>query len=147
MDKFYFIVQGVSRNRFNMVVFYCVNCRFCIYNLRNNLCNNNNNNNRILNNNIKFIIHRNPNGTDDTIHFTSYHPIAYNMAAYKSIVQRLLTILLVTEAYDTELSIIARLAVDKGYTSKCNVGDIVNKKKRNKTKSPQTHLPNEQKIC
>jgi hypothetical protein len=84
--------------------------------------------------NIKFSVYRKPTATDHTIHKTSYHPNAHKMAAYNSMVHRLLSIPMDPQDYETEVNIIKYIAVANGYESKMIDEIICRKKNKNKNK-------------
>ena len=71
---------------------------------------------------LKFNIYRKPTATNHTIHADSHHPYSQKMAAYNSLIHRLLTAPLDNNDFQTELNTIRFIAVSNGcllYTSRC----------------------------
>lgn len=86
-----------------------------------------------VDNKIEFSIYRKPTATDHTIDNSSYHPITHKMAAYNSLVHRLLTIPLSPENYRNEVQLIKHIAVANGYNS--SIVDRIILKQRSKRKN------------
>lgn len=83
-----------------------------------------------LSNKLDFSIYRKPSHTDTTIHYTSNHPYQHKVAAYNSMIHRLLHIPLSTQNFDKELQIIKQIAINNGY--KPNMVDNIVKNKKYK---------------
>lgn len=85
------------------------------------------------NNKFDYKIYRKPTTSDQTIHFSSFHPYSQKMAAYNSLVYRLLKVPLSTSNYENELKIIKHIATANGYRS--NLIDKLVAKKRDKIRN------------
>jgi len=81
---------------------------------------------RIENKHI-FSIYRKPSHTDTTIHQNSAHPVQHKLAAFHSMIHRLLNIPLSEKEYHSELNVIKQIAVNNGYSSHI-INSILNKK-------------------
>jgi hypothetical protein len=68
------------------------------------------------NNKHAFNIYRKPTYTDTTIHNSSQHPTTHKLAAYHSMVHRLLSIPMNKKHYNKELTTIKQIAKNNGYT-------------------------------
>ena len=66
-------------------------------------------------NNLKFGIYRKPTTTDVTIHGDSHHPYSQKLAAYNSLVHRLLSVPLEDNDFNDELNTIKHIAAANGY--------------------------------
>lgn len=86
-----------------------------------------------INNKLDFSIFRKPTTTDQTIHSTSYHPHSQKIAAYNSMVYRLLNVPMTNENYNKELRIIEHIASVNGYNSKMIARLIEKQNKRKKS--------------
>jgi len=64
---------------------------------------------------LEFGIYRKPTQTDLVIPFQSNHPFQYKMAAFRSMVYRLLTYQLSSSEYDKEVKVIKHIAYVNGY--------------------------------
>lgn len=80
-----------------------------------------------INNKHDFSIYHKPSHTDTTIHNKSVHPYTHKLAAYNSLVHRLLNIPLSKENYEKELNIIKQIAINNGYKPDL-IDNIVDKK-------------------
>lgn len=97
------------------------------------------------NNKISFSIYRKPTATDHTIHSSSYHPMAHKMAAYNSMVHRLLLVPMDNEDFENELLTIKYIAVANGYKSN-TINDIVNKKRKKLEKEKEENVSTNEPI-
>ncbi|XP_045466683.1 uncharacterized protein LOC123675373 [Harmonia axyridis] len=68
-----------------------------------------------LNDTHNFSIFHKPTHTDTTIHITSNHPYSHKMAAYNSMIHRLITIPMNHDHFNTELNLIKQIAINNGY--------------------------------
>lgn len=66
---------------------------------------------------LKYKIYRKPTTTDQTIHASSYHPHSHKIAAYNSMVSRLIKIPMHPDDYITEVNIIKHIARSNGYNT------------------------------
>lgn len=82
----------------------------------------------------EFSIFHKPSHTDITIHNTSFHPQQHKLAAFHSMVHRLLHIPLSDENFNTEVNYIKQVAVNNGYSSTI-IDDLLKKKTQKKTLS------------
>ena len=64
---------------------------------------------------ISFSIYRKPTCTDQVIHSTSNHPQNHKLAAFRSMVHRLITIPLSPDNFEKEKNIIKQIAKNNGY--------------------------------
>lgn len=80
-----------------------------------------------INNKHDFSIFHKPSHTDITIHNSSVHPYSHKLAAFNSMIHRLLTIPLSIDNYNKELNIIKQIAVNNSYDPKL-IDDIIAKK-------------------
>jgi hypothetical protein len=69
-------------------------------------------------NKFKYSVYRKPTTTDQTIHASSYHPYSHKIAAYRSMVNRLIKLPLSAEEYSNELNIIKHIAISNGFETK-----------------------------
>lgn len=83
------------------------------------------------NNKHTFSIYHKPSHTDTTIHNKSCHPVQHKLAAFHSMIHRLLSIPLNEKDFLKELNIIKQIAVNNGYNVDI-VNSILNKKKYKK---------------
>lgn len=68
-----------------------------------------------LDNFLSFSIYRKPTHTDSVIHYTSVHPYTHKLAAFRSLVHRLLNVPLSPQNYEKEINIIRQIAYNNGY--------------------------------
>ena len=66
---------------------------------------------------LKFNIYRKPTATSHTIHADSHYPYSQKMAAYNSLIHRLLIVPLDNNDFQAELNTIRFIAVSNGYSS------------------------------
>ncbi len=66
---------------------------------------------------FEFKIYRKPTTSNQTIHATSYHPMPQKLAAYNSMVHRLLHVPLNQDQYIHEVNIIKHIAIANGFKS------------------------------
>ena len=78
----------------------------------------------------KFAIFHKPSHTDITIHNTSLHPHPQKLAAYHSMIHRLVNVPMSKEDFEKELNIIKQIAINNGYSP--NTIDSILKKKTHK---------------
>jgi hypothetical protein len=79
---------------------------------------------------LHFNIYRKPTTTDTVIHATSFHPISQKMAAFHSMIHRLLSLPLDNKNFLDELHTIKYIAVANGYSA--TVVSSILKKHRNR---------------
>jgi len=82
---------------------------------------------------IEFGIHRKSTQTDSVIPRESNHPMTYKMAAFRSMVHRLLTYNLTPQEYEKERGIIKQIAYNNGYEPQI-IDNIIRKTKFNLTR-------------
>ena len=70
---------------------------------------------KIGNNKHEFNIYHKPTHTDTTIHNKSTHPYQHKIAAYNSMIDRLINLPLSEENFTTELNLIKQIAVNNDY--------------------------------
>ena len=80
-------------------------------------------------NNFNFQIYRKPTYTDTIIPSTSNHPFSTKMAAFHSMLHRLISIPLDTQNFKYELNIITKIAENNGY-NKNIIHDLLHKKQK-----------------
>jgi hypothetical protein len=80
-----------------------------------------------VNNSHDFSIFHKPSHTDITIHNTSTHPYQHKLAAYNSMIHRLLNVPLSECNYNKELNIIKQIAINNGYNPDI-IDNLCNKK-------------------
>jgi hypothetical protein len=73
---------------------------------------------KLVENNFEFKIYRKDTFTDNIIPADSHHPDSYKMAAFNSMIHRLMSIPLTTENYNAEIEIIKTIARNNGYKTK-----------------------------
>jgi len=78
------------------------------------------------NNKHNFKIYRKPTQTDQTIHYSSNHPIQHKMSAYQHMIIRLNSIPMQTKEYIEELKLIKHIAKSNGFNT--NMIDNMNRK-------------------
>ena len=83
------------------------------------------------NNKHGFSIFHKPSHTDTTIHNSSVHPYQYKMAAYNSMIHRLLNIPMSESDYKKEISLIKQIATNNNYNPDI-IDKIIQKKKYKK---------------
>ena len=89
-------------------------------------------------NKIQFGIYRKPTATDIVIHATSHHPVTHKMAAFHSMIGRLLSVPLSLQDYYNELSIIKHIASSNGYKESLIDSILRKRKKRKDTNTRRT---------
>lgn len=89
-------------------------------------------------NKLCYSVYRKPTSSNQTIHATSYHPISHKLAAYNSLVNRMLNFPLSTTDYNRELNIIKQIAVSNGY--KQNMIDKLVSKFNNNTQNNKLNV-------
>lgn len=82
-----------------------------------------------IQNKLAFSIFRKPTYTDTTIHNSSFHPVSHKLAAYHSLVHRLLTIPLSPSDYKTEVTAIKTIAQNNGYSPNL-INKMIHKKQK-----------------
>jgi hypothetical protein len=65
--------------------------------------------------NIQLSIHRKPTQTDTTFHYTSNHPMQYNLAAYIAYIHRMLSFPITDQARRSEWETICTIARNNGF--------------------------------
>lgn len=70
------------------------------------------------NNNLEFSIYHKPSHTDLTINNKSYHPIQHKLAAYNSMVHRLINVPMSQTNFNKELNLIKQIASNNNYNPK-----------------------------
>lgn len=99
-----------------------------------------------IDNRLDFSIYRKPTTSNQTIHSTSYHPVSHKLAAYNSMVYRLLHVPMTEQNYNRELKIIKQIAVSNGYD--IQMVDNLVKKYKNKQNQNQNLTPQNKKfVC
>ena len=78
------------------------------------------------NNNIQLGIYRKPTQTDNTIHFTSNHPLQHKLAAYIFYINRLLSTPITEQARQQEWNTICTVAINSGFPLQL-IHDLKNK--------------------
>lgn len=94
-------------------------------------------------NKIDFSIFRKPTTSDQTIHSTSYHPYSQKLAAYRSMVHRLLSVPLTQLNYNKELNIIKHIALANGYKSEM-INRLITK---HQTKNELSTVADKKYVC
>lgn len=97
------------------------------------------------NSKFDYSIYRKPTTTDQTIHSSSYHPQSHKLAAYNSMVHRLLSTPLSESNYIKEVNIIKHIAAANGYAS--NMVDNIISKHKNKNKGPVRNVDTTKYVC
>lgn len=85
----------------------------------------------LIGNKIDFNIFRKDTYTDTVIHNSSNHPFTQKLAAFHSMVNRLVTIPLSVTNFTLELNLIKQIAVNNGYSTKL-IDQLLNKKNKQK---------------
>lgn len=93
---------------------------------------------------LKFNIYRKPTATSHTIHADSHHPYSQKMAAYNSLIHRLLTVPLDNNDFQAELNTIRFIAVSNGYSS--SIIDKLLKKHIDIQRKPRSHNETQKKF-
>lgn len=83
----------------------------------------------IVNGKHTFSIYRKPTHTDTTIHMNSCRPFSHKLAAFHSMIHRLLTTPLDNDAHFSELQTIKEIAIKNGYTESL-IDKLIDKKKK-----------------
>lgn len=76
-----------------------------------------------------FSIYRKNTQSDTTIHASSFHPLAQKLAAYKSMIHRLVSIPMNNNNYNKELNIIYQIAINNGFKAQ-TITNILNQKQK-----------------
>lgn len=79
----------------------------------------------------QFTIFRKPTSTDSIIPFNSCHPVIHKMAAFNSMVDRLMNVPSTEEDFNREKDIIKQIATNNGYNASI-VEKIINKRLRSR---------------
>ena len=79
-----------------------------------------------INNRHQFSIYHKPSHTDITIHSSSCHSYQYKMAAYNSMIHRLINIPMCEDDFFKEVNFIKQVAINNGFNSSI-VTNIVKK--------------------
>ena len=96
------------------------------------------------NNKLKFKIYRKPTTTTTTIHANSYHPYSQKIAAYNSMIHRLIHIPMDITDYTDELNTIKYIAIDNGYNS--NIINTLIHKHKQKLNNSHNEFKNNKKF-
>lgn len=88
---------------------------------------------------LAFNIYRKPTATNHTIHQTSYHPMNHKLAAYNTMIHRMLSIPLSPDCYNSELNTIKYIATANGYESSM-IDRLLNKKRSQSFRRSLTNL-------
>lgn len=99
---------------------------------------------RRIDNKLDFSIYHKPSHTDITINNKSYHPFQHKIAAYNSMVFRLINVPMSKENFTKELNIIKQTAINNGFNH--NIIDNILSKMRHKMAMKEIFPTNKEKF-